>query len=198
MAGPIAHGVDQAVRRARRDRRPPASPGTAWLYFLAVTGSLSWLTAAAIGGPWLREEDRLATRLLSAALYYAAVMGWQPLVGAWLARLVRAEHQRTPAGVRRPRLRQLAVAALLAVGLAALSMLVARAFGGPADRGTPDSLGDGAALAIAGALLVLAVQAFTEELGWRGFPLTWAVEQWGERRGLVVHGLAWGIWYAPL
>jgi uncharacterized protein len=199
MAGPIAHGVDQAVRRQRRDRgRPSVSAGTAWLYFVVVTTCLSWLTAAALGGPWLREGEPLSTRLLSAALYYAAVMGWQPLVGAWLARLVRDERQRTPAGVRRPRLREIAVAALLAVGLAALSMVVARAFGEPTSDATAQPLGSGTALAVAGALVVLAVQAFTEELGWRGFPLTWAVERWGERGGLVIHGLVWGIWYAPM
>ena len=198
MAGPIAHGVDQAVRRRRQGKpQPPLSAGSAWLYFVIVTTCLSWLTAAALGGPWLRDGDDLASRLLSAALYYAAVMGWQPLVGAWLARLVRDQRTRTPAGVRWPRLRELAVAALLAVGLAALSMVVARAFGEPGGA-SADPLGSHAALAVAGAFVVLAVQAFTEELGWRGFPLSWAIERWGERGGLVIHGLAWGIWYAPM
>ena len=200
MAGPIAHGVDQAVRRVRGDRaRPPASAGTGWLYFVAVTTCLSWLTAAAIGGPWQRDGDDLATRLLWGALYYAAVMGWQPLVGAWIARLVRDERQRTPAGVRRPRWREVVFAAVLAGGLAALSMVVAHLVGESAGGGAPPAgPGEDAALAVAGALVVLAVQAFTEELGWRGFPLTWAVDRWGDRAGLVVHGLAWGAWYAPM
>ena len=194
MAGPIAHGVDQAMRRARGDRPPPpASAATGWLTFVVVTTSLSWLTAAVIGGPWRRDGDHLATRLLWAALYYAAVMGWQPLVGAWVAR--RGSDERAP--VRRPRAIEIGFAVLLAVGLAALSMAVARLFGEPGGGATV-ALGADAALAVAGALVVLAVQAFTEELGWRGVPLRWAVARWGQRGGLVVQGLAWGVWYAPL
>jgi membrane protease YdiL (CAAX protease family) len=201
MGSPIAHGVDQALRRARRGKQSPprpASSGTAWFYFVVATTCLSWLTAAVIGGPWFDEDDPLARRLLWAALYYAAVMGWPPLVGAWFARLVRDERKRTPAGVRLPRVRELAVALVLAVGLAVLSMLVARLFGEPTGRSGSDLMSRDAAVAIAGAIVVLLVQAFTEELGWRGFPLTCAVDRWGERGGLIVHGLAWGIWYAPL
>ena len=97
MGNPIAHGVDQALRRARRGQQPRlASTGAAWFYFIVATISLSWLTAAAIGGPWFDADDPLPRRLLSAALYYAAVMGWPPVVGAWLARLVRDERKRTP------------------------------------------------------------------------------------------------------
>lgn len=201
MGNPIAHGVEQALRRARRGERPPpgpASTGTAWFYFVVATICLSWLTAAAIGGPWFDGDEPLARRLLSAALYYAAVMGWPPVVGAWLARLVRDERKRTPAGVRLPGIRQVAVAVVLAVGLAVLSMLVARLFGEASGHSASDPIGRDAGIAIAGAIVVLVVQAFTEELGWRGFPLTCAVDRWGERAGLIVHGLAWGIWYAPL
>lgn len=201
MGSPIAHGVEQALRRARhRDQKPPrpASTGIAWLYFVVATTCLSWLTAAAIGGPWFGDEAPLSERLLWAALYYAAIMAWPPLVGAWFARLVRDERKRTPSGVRMPRVRELAVAAVLAVVLAVLSMLVARLFGEPTGRSGSDPLSSDAAIAIAGALLVLVLQAFTEEVGWRGFPMTCAVDRWGERRGLVIHGLAWGAWYAPL
>ena len=199
MGNPIAHGVDQALRRARRGQQPrPASTGVAWFYFIVATISLSWLTAAAIGGPWFDADDPLPRRLLSAALYYAAVMGWPPVVGAWLARLVRDERKRTPAGVRLPRIGQVVVALLLAIGLAVLSMLVARLFGDASDQAAAETIGSDAAIAIAGAVVVLVVQAFTEELGWRGFPLTCAVDRWGERAGLIAHGLAWGVWYAPL
>jgi membrane protease YdiL (CAAX protease family) len=112
--------------------------------------------------------------------------------------LVRDERKRTPTGVRLPRVREIAFAVALAVGLAVLSMLVARLFGESAGGSGSDPMSRDAAVAIAGALVVLLAQAFTEELGWRGFPLTCAVDRWGERVGLVIHGLAWGIWYAPL
>jgi membrane protease YdiL (CAAX protease family) len=203
MGSPIAHSVDQALQRARKagdDRRPPSHPaslGTAWLYFVVITISLSWLTAAAMGGPWLREDAPLVTRLLWASLYYAVVMGWQPLVGAWLARAVRNEAPR-PSPVRAPRARFLGVAAVLAIVLALISMVVARLLGEDAPAPGLGSLSRDTAVAAAGVFAILCLQAFTEELGWRGFPLTCAVRRWGGRGGLILHGVAWGAWYAPL
>jgi membrane protease YdiL (CAAX protease family) len=190
MGNPIAHGVVQGLRRKRAPgSSPPASPTTAWLYFVAATLCLSWLTAAFLGAPEPRAGEPLGVRLFWASLYYAATMGWQPLVGAWLAGVVRPRPARTP----RLRGRHVAIGLAFALGLAGAAMLVAWGLGEPAPSAAIDP-----SMAAAGALVVLCVQAFTEEYGWRGAPLGWAVERWGDPMGLVLHGVAWGAWYAPL
>jgi membrane protease YdiL (CAAX protease family) len=195
MGNPIGHGVLQGLRRRRGEAPPPrpASPLAAWFYFVAITMSLSWITAALLGGPRIREGDPLALRLFWASVYYAVTMGWQPLVGAWIARAIRPAPGGAAPAPRRLRARDLGLAVLVGVGLAGAAMLLAWGLGEPAPSAAVEP-----SLAAAGALGVLCVQAFTEEYGWRGFPLTCAVERWGDPGGLVVHGIAWGVWYAPL
>jgi membrane protease YdiL (CAAX protease family) len=198
MAGPIGFGVFKALNeRRRRAAATPASPsaGEGWWYFILTTLALSWLTVGLVEPPALHEGDA-ATRLLNASLFYAALMGWQPLVAAWLARWWRDRPSVQNGGMRWPRLRELALGAGVAVGLAASAMLVARLVGESAEFSFP--LTGGAALAAAGAFAVLCVQAVSEEYGWRGAPMMYAIERWGVRQGLVVHGLLWGAWYAPL
>ena len=195
MAGPIGYGVAEGRRRARkRDDAPRSRPPSwraSWVHFVGITVGLSWISAAALADS-LPGGDSAPVRLFRASLYYAAVMGWQPLIGAWLARWVR--HDGTPApGLGGARAADVAIAVGVGVGLAAVAMIVARLIGEPAGAGA--ALGGSVAAA---ALLILCVQALTEEYGWRGFPLACAIEQWGPRAGLVIHGLAWGAWYAPL
>jgi membrane protease YdiL (CAAX protease family) len=76
-------------------------------------------------------------------------------------------------------------------------MILARLTGEPAQVALAVSGGAAPAIAAVGALLVLCLQAVAEEVGWRGAPLTYAVERWG-RAGLALHGAVWGVWYAPL
>jgi membrane protease YdiL (CAAX protease family) len=52
--------------------------------------------------------------------------------------------------------------------------------------------------AFAGTVVLLCVQAFTEELGWRGYFLPRMMQSLGPWRGLLIHGLVWGTWYAPV
>jgi uncharacterized protein len=52
--------------------------------------------------------------------------------------------------------------------------------------------------AFVGTLLLLWFQAFTEEIGWRGYFLPRAMQRLGRFRGLFAHGVVWGIWYAPV
>lgn len=195
MAGPIGYGVAEGQRRARKrgdePRSRPPSPRASWLFFVGITMGLSWISAALFAGS-LPGGESPPVRLFRASLYYAAVMGWQPLVGAWLARWVRQDRAPVP-GLRGARVADVAIAVGVAAGLAAVAMVVARLVGEPA----PTGAGIGGGLAAA-ALLILCVQALTEEYGWRGFPLACAVETWGPRAGLVIHGVAWGAWYAPL
>jgi membrane protease YdiL (CAAX protease family) len=195
MAGPIGHGISEAMRKARTPRAaPPPTWGGSWLRFVVITAALSWLTAGVLGPP--RTADAPLVRLFWASLYYAAIMGWPPLVGAWIARA--AHRNATPApGLRPARLADAAMAIGLAAGLATVAMLLARVLGEPAGSAAVDPRADMAAAA-AGAFVVLVIQAGTEEYGWRGFPLSCAIEQWGPRAGLAIHGLAWGAWYAPL
>lgn len=202
MAGPIGYGVAEGMRRAREKGeghrpRPPSWTGS-WLRFVGITVGLSWITAAAIGGS-IRDVESPLMRLFWASLYYVAVMGWQPLLGAWLSRW--AHHgARRPPGLRSARVADVVLAVGLAAGLAIVAMIVARLLGEPATPvgAVEASLAGEVAAAATGIFVVLCLQAITEEYGWRGFPLSCAIEQWGPRRGLVIHGIAWGAWYAPL
>jgi membrane protease YdiL (CAAX protease family) len=199
MAGPYWGGVHDGMQRARRGERhhhvPRPSAGRAWTYFFVVTLSLSWATAFAFGGPSNADHASWMVRLFWASVYYALVMGWQPLVGAAVARWARNE-PRVLSRRHRPRVRDVALAIGVAIGLAAIATITALALGEPGGFAGLDAA-DVAGASI-GAVLVLCAQAATEEYGWRGAPLVYAVEQWGARAGLIVHGLAWGAWYAPL
>src|SRR6185295_16226007 len=46
-------------------------------------------------------------------------------------------------------------------------------------------------------LLLVWGQALAEEVGWRGYFLVRLMERIGPWRGLLLHGLVWGLWYAP-
>ncbi|HWO21812.1 MAG TPA: type II CAAX endopeptidase family protein [Kofleriaceae bacterium] len=202
MGGPIGFGVFQALdaqrRKAGGSGGAPRAPGQGWWYFILATLCLSWLTAGLIGRPPLHAGAPMASRLLWASLFYAATMGWQPIVAAWLAKRWRDRPTALNGGLRWPPLRDVGLALAVAGGLAAAAMLVARLFGEPPQPALTIALDAGSALAATGALAVLCLQAVTEEYGWRGTPLTYAIERWGVRAGLIVHGLLWGAWYAPL
>ncbi len=192
VAGPIGVGVHRALakqRPRRRERSPslPPPPGQGWWLFVMATLCLSWLTAGLLPATTASPDP---DRLLEASLFYAATMGWSPLCAAYLARRLRAE---PPAAARRPRWADVGLALALASGLALAAMAIALLVGEPATVTTLPIT----STAIA-AVAVLCVQAVTEEYGWRGAPLDYAIERWGARTGLVVHGVAWGAWYAPL
>jgi membrane protease YdiL (CAAX protease family) len=188
MAGPIGFGVDKALRerRDRRRRRParPPGPGASWMYFVLLTASMSWMAAALVMEP--------RGGLLQASLWYAAVMGWQPLVAAAVVHWARGND--TDTAVRAAPLGELLMAIAIAMGCTAAAAVLAVATGDVVHvPGNPEAAG--AALAAFG---ILWFQAITEEYGWRGAPLAWAIKRWGARGGVVVHGIAWGLSYAPL
>jgi membrane protease YdiL (CAAX protease family) len=199
MAGPAGFGVFKALDENRRKTRSAESsrgPGRGWWYFILTTTCLSWLTAGALGAPQLAHDEPMASRLLSASVFYAATMGWQPIVAAWLAKLWRARPTQLNGGMHWPRVRDIGLAIGVAVGLAAAAMLIAHGFGESASISL--AIGADSTLVLVAALALLCAQAFTEEYGWRGAPMTYAIERWGVRVGLVAHGLMWGAWYAPL
>ncbi len=199
MGGPVGLGVFDAIRkaRARRGAEPRPARPPEWTLFLVVTVLLSWVTALIIGGRPQLGDEPVGVHLFWASAYYAAVMGWQPLVGAHLARRL-GRRRLSNGGIRRPRAVDVGVAAGLGIGLVGAAALVAWALGesAPAGGGSVPGAADWAPATAA--LLLLLAQAATEEYGWRGYPLAAAQRRWGARRGLLLHGLAWGAWYAPL
>ena len=46
--------------------------------------------------------------------------------------------------------------------------------------------------------VVLSFAAFGEEFGWRGYMMPKLIELMGMRKALIVGGIIWGIWHAPL
>lgn len=182
MPGPLWLGVGGTVHRRRargaiasRPRRRPAAP---WLTFVVATLTLSWLTIAVVG-----PIAAATTSPLAAALRYACLLGWQPVVVTAALRWLGAT---TPPPAGAPGAR--ASLGLIAGGVAAAALAAWLAGAGP-------DLDSRAALAAAAVLLG---QAALEEHGWRGAALDWAVARWGRQRGLLVHAVAWALGYAPL
>lgn len=174
-------------------------------WFVAATFSLFALT---------REPAPLGTQLFTTSLLYAASMGWQPLAAAWFVRSWIDPPDGLDLGLR-PSAGGFAVVGVLGALLAAAAaMLVAQLaavmgwmgaapLNGTAEAGVkalgPSLLGSIQLCgAFFGALFLVWLQAFTEELGWRGYFLPRAMETCGRWTGLVLQGVLWGVWYAPV
>jgi membrane protease YdiL (CAAX protease family) len=63
---------------------------------------------------------------------------------------------------------------------------------------TPGSRTLALILAFTATILLVWLQCFAEEVGWRGYFLPRVMERFGRWRGLFLHGVVWGLWYAPL
>jgi membrane protease YdiL (CAAX protease family) len=177
--------------------------------FLAVTFALGWfvqlqVAQAAAGRP---AAELLAVLTTSAAPALALPLA----VAAWLARRSVERQGFEDAGLRRPAGRWLLVGLLGAPLLVLLTMAASLPWNEP-DLGLGQlraalvQAGGGAAPSPAAALAVQGVAmvtlyplfAFGQELGWRGYLLPRLVAALGPWRGLLLHGLIWGAWYAPL
>jgi membrane protease YdiL (CAAX protease family) len=197
-----------------RVSRPSSDPGAraAIAGFLLLTFVLAWIPAWLVRPLWQAGTGPLVTRLLAASVLYGATMGWQPLVAALVVRRWLASGG-GDLGVRStaPRFAALALGLPIAVMVASATIdwLAARTFGmtaGPVFASAEPEIGRAAPSIGVAAVLVLAfiltiavlyLQCFSEEYGWRGFFLTTLMRVLGPRRGLVVHGVIWGLWYAP-
>jgi len=185
------------------------------LLFVALSFLGSWFVAAALRVFGLTvDPSTLGTRLFTTSLLYAVSMGWQPIVATWVVRRWVDPPDRLDLGLRPSRLMFSVIGALSAVGVASAATAVAWAaaqLGLSSPRGlhgtaelalsaeTPSGTGILAiTLAFAATLVLIWIQAFAEEVGWRGYFLPRAMERLGKWRGLVLHGAVWGLWYAPV
>lgn len=199
------------------DRRLTAS----LILFVALAFLGSWFVAAALRVFELNVAPAaIGTRLFTTSLLYAITMGWQPVAAAWVVRRFieppgDPQADLADLGLRpaRPIFSVVGGAAALgfvaaAIGLAWLAAAVAPSLaslgalpaGGVAEgpRAAPDAWLPALPLAFAGTLALVWLQAFTEEIGWRGFFLPRAMRRLGRWPGLLAHGALWGAWYAPV
>jgi membrane protease YdiL (CAAX protease family) len=198
------------------EARRRATAGLALFVALSFLGS--WFVAAALRVFELNvAPGAIGTRLFTTSLLYAITMGWQPLLATYLVRRWIDPPDAVDLGLRPARRIFSVVGAVAALGfvVAALALAWGVARLGhvavPALHGSAEAASASAAagrpsasallalpLAFAGTLVLLWLQAFTEEVGWRGYFLPRAMERLGRWPGLFLHGAVWGAWYAPV
>jgi membrane protease YdiL (CAAX protease family) len=173
--------------------------------YLALVFALAWAPTFLLRELWHTGEQALATRLLLCSVAYAVTMGWQPIFAVLVVRRLVEDIEYLDAGLRAARgrfvLAALVLAGLLCACASALALVQAR-FVPPAGVQAAIVPGAGAALfsafSAATAILFIWLQCLSEEIGWRGYLLSRAMQLFGPRPGLVLHGVAWGVWYAPI
>lgn len=196
-----------------RDDRTRATAGLILFVALAFLGS--WCVAASLRVFDLTVSPAtIGTRLFTTSLLYAVMMGWQPIVATWVVRRWVDPPDRLDLGLRpAPRGFSLAgglgaitiagAATLVALSVAGFGGLGASRLSGIAEEELANSVPSLGGLAGLGAaflatLLLVWVQAFAEEIGWRGYFLPRVMQRFGRWRGLILHGGIWGLWYAPV
>lgn len=178
------------------------------LAFLAVTFATTWLPAWLLRDLWRVEGLPLAWRILACSILYLSVIGWQPVVAVLVVRRYLEPPLAMDAGLR-PSSGRFVLLGMVVPALAMLgASLLALALGHDAERFQTQALAApqgnqlwSSILAIALVLSASAIiygQCLIEEVAWRGYFLVRAMECAGPWRGLLVHGLVWGIWYAPV
>lgn len=183
--------------------RSRAEAGVALFIALSFLGS--WFVAATLRVFDLSvAEGNVAARLFLSTLRYALTMGWQPIVATWVVRRWVDPPDRLDLGLRPGHPVFSLVGGLGAIAFAASAMVVASVLvtlglltqGAEVEEPLP-ALG-AVVLAFVATLPLIWVQAFAEEVGWRGYFLPRAMERFGRWQGLVLHGAVWGLWYAPV
>lgn len=198
------------------EARRRATAGLALFVALSFLGS--WFVAAALRVFELNvAPGAIGTRLFTTSLLYAVTMGWQPLLATWVVRRWIDPPDHMDLGLRPARRIFSVVGAaaalgfvLAAIGLAWGASALApslRSLGAAPLYGTAEAAPPAGALsawtlalplAFAGTFALVWLQAFTEEIGWRGYFLPRAMERLGRWPGLLLHGAVWGTWYAPV
>jgi len=204
-------------REVAAEEVAPAKPMRPWIglaVYIVATFSLSWLTVFGLRellGP-LGDAGSDINRLFVCSLIYFIAMGWQPILALFLVWRLSGRKDSSDNGLLAAKPRFIVLGAALATGLvlaaAALAWLAsANGLYGyspvesvPVDSRAPVEFGQIGLVMVmlAGSLVFLWLQAFTEEIGWRGFFLVRMMRVLGPWGGLVLHGMVWGFWYAPL
>lgn len=193
----------------------PARADSSWKgpgLYLALTFVLAWLPAFLLRDVLSGAARGFAHPLLAASVLYTVTMGWQPLAATWLVRRWVDRPGAPDHALRPARLPYNLLATFAPLVLAGAALLVAwgllelRRYTGPLElplprtayapvRSLPAALL--MTLAFGVSLLLIWLQALAEEIGWRGYFLTRLMRQLGPWEGLLLHGLFWGLWYAP-
>ena len=176
------------------------------LGFVTLAVSLTWLSAALLADAFAPRAEASPSTLLHAALLYAAIVGWQPLVALALVTRIERQRQRQldyglrPAAAGWPLLSIAVAIALLAAAAAADALLSHATRNAQPPLALDGSWARAASTfaAFAGVIAVLWLQAIAEELAWRGYLLARLMRTLGPWPGLVFHGALWGLCYAPV
>jgi membrane protease YdiL (CAAX protease family) len=190
---------------------PPPWPGIG--VYLGLTFLFSWVPAVALDTLWGGTRDVFPTRLLHSSTYYFLTMGWQPFLAVLVVRRWIDPPGYLDLGLNPTRYGILVLGTAGALSIAALSVAITWLAGLPG-LAVPTAIGPGVesdlpsrpslgaavilGVALAGTIVLLCVQAFCEELGWRGYFLTRMMQRFGPWPGLLLHGSIWGVWYAPI
>lgn len=193
-----------------------SSSAPAWkgvVVYIALTFAFAWIPTLLLRDVWLMLAHGAAHRLFLVSLLYAVTMGWQPLVSAWIVRRWVDSPGRHAHGLEPARSSFFAVGAFAPLVLAGASLVVsvgAHQLGlsegwrvlevsKPIETPPAPSLLAAATLlqAFVCTVLLIWLQALSEEIGWRGYFLVRLMQLLGPWWGLLFHGLVWGLWYAP-
>lgn len=199
------HGSMELQRLLRGEAPQPRvdQPWRGLLAYSLVTFALSWGAAAVLHWFWESARVPSAVRMVAVAGSYAVCMGWQPLVATWVARhWVDRVNLDDILKTSEPRFYGIAtLGPLILAGIAMAILLLWIGDSTPPDSGTPVR-GLGLLLLVvvsmSAGILLIWVQALAEEVGWRGYFLPRFMQQCGPVAGLGLHGLIWGLWYAPI
>jgi membrane protease YdiL (CAAX protease family) len=175
------------------------------MVFVVVNVALVLASAVMCESMMERTEPGPAA-MLRASLMYAAVVGWPPLVAFAVARRLFADRD-LDMGIRPLALGDSFVAiacALFVVLVAVVVDITATRIGGRVT--SPPHLMESGSLAttvkvlaaFAAVVAILWLQAIIEEVAWRGYVLSQLMRTLGPWPGLAVHGLIWGLCYAPV
>lgn len=169
------------------------------LAFVLITAALTLLSALVLV-PLLEPTELDDGFLLRASVLYVAVVGWQPLVALAIVHRVFADRRSFDDGIRPIAPRDSALSVVLAIFVLAVAVAIESV----ANHGAPVPVAFAwpslarFAVGFAAIVAILYLQAIIEELAWRAYVLPRLMRTLGAWPGLLVHGLVWGLAYAPL
>ncbi|PTL83125.1 CPBP family intramembrane glutamic endopeptidase [Vitiosangium sp. GDMCC 1.1324] len=204
--------LDPGTIRRMASATPQVSAWRGLAVYLVLTFALAWLPAFLLRDVLSGVTRGFSHQLLAASLLYAVTMGWQPLAASWVVRRWVEPPGPGDSGLHPARFSYNVLATFAPLVLAGAALLSAwglhelRRYTGPLElpipraphapvRSLPAALV--MTLAFFASLLLIWLQALAEEVGWRGYFLTRLMRQLGPWEGLLLHGLFWGLWYAP-